>query len=150
MIQEKRNDNDLKRKDFSEIVLEPYGNNNFTKPQKAQQEADKTSRPGHISRKLTMIVKLIRICILDDSTESESSIMSEEFEDVNGTDGKSVMEGLKSVQCPYEGDDLEFWLTDFELQLTLIEVKSQWLKRLALQRFLPVEVRRNQRSVKTL
>ena len=118
--------------------------------QKAQQEADKTSRPGHLSRKLTMIVKLIRICILDDCTESESSIMSEEFEDVNGTDGKSVMEGLKSVQCPYERDDLEFWLTDFELQLTLIEVKSQWLKRLALQRFLPVEVRRNQRSVKTL
>ena len=27
------------------------------------------------------------------------------------------------------------------MQLTLIEVKSQWLKRLALQRFLPVEIR---------
>ena len=77
--------------------------------------------------------------ILNDSSESVN--MGDEFEDVNGTDGKSAMEGLKSVQCPYEGDDLEYWFTEFELQLTLIEVKSQWLKRLALQRFLPVEVR---------
>ena len=32
----------MKRKDFSEIVLEPHGNNNFTKPKKLNR---KLTRP---------------------------------------------------------------------------------------------------------
>ena len=94
-----------------------------------------------------------------DGTDSESVLIENvdelldlsdnmaEFDTINGTDGATAMENLKSVQCPFELSDIEYWFTEFELQLTLIDVQSQWLKRLALQRFLPPEIRQ---EVKTL
>ena len=94
-----------------------------------------------------------------DGTDSESVLIENvdelldlsdnmaEFDTINGTDSATAMENLKSVQCPFELSDIEYWFTEFELQLTLIDVQSQWLKRLALQRFLPPEIRQ---EVKTL
>ena len=38
-----------------------------------------------------------------------------EFDTINGTDGATAMEGLKSVQCPFELSDIEYWFTEFEL-----------------------------------
>ena len=59
----------------------------------------------------------------------------------NGTDGEKAIDKLNTVVCPFDKTDIDYWFTELEMQLALINVKSQWLKRLAIQRFLPVEIR---------
>ena len=71
----------------------------------------------------------------------------EDFDVENGTDGKEALTKLGSVKCDFSKDDIEFWFTEFETQLEVIEVKAQWTKRIALQRFLPAEIKE---EVKTL
>ena len=81
--------------------------------------------------------------ILEDS--KNEAIM--DFESENGVDGKTALADLKAVTCPFMQDDIEFWFTQLESQLEVIEIKSQWYKRLALQRFLPPEI---QAEIKSL
>ena len=69
------------------------------------------------------------------------------FQAADGKDGDKALDKLGSVQCPFNKDDLDFWFCEFEGQLELIDVQSQWLKRTALQRFLPIEIKE---EVKTL
>ena len=75
--------------------------------------------------------------ILDDEAVANMA----DFDVENGTDGEKAIAQLNTVQCPFDRGDIEYWFSELEMQLSLIEVKSQWLKRLALQRFLPVEIR---------
>ena len=64
-----------------------------------------------------------------------------DFEAENGEDGEKAMDNLRAVQCPFNKEDLDFWFSEFEGQLEVIEVKSQWTKKTALQRFLPNEIK---------
>ena len=74
----------------------------------------------------------------------------EDFDVENGQDGEKAIEKLGGVQCPFSKSDIEFWFSQLETQLTLVEVKSQWLKRIAVQRFLPVEVQEEVRGLLTI
>ena len=78
--------------------------------------------------------------ILDDSDMAD-------FDVENETDGKSALDKLGSVKCDFSKDDIEFWFTELESQLEIIEVKSQWTKRIALQRFLPAEIKQEVKSL---
>ena len=70
-----------------------------------------------------------------------------EFQSENGEDGATAMDNLRSVQCPFNKEDIEFWFSQLEGQLEVISIKSQWLKRIALQRFLPVEIQSDVKSL---
>ena len=70
-----------------------------------------------------------------------------DFDKENADDSATAMENLRSVQCPFNKGDLEFWFSQLEDQLTLIGVKKQWTKKIALVRFLPPEI---QNEVKSL
>ena len=83
--------------------------------------------------------------ILEDSLENV--VVMADFDTENENDGEKAMEKLCTVQCPYNPNDLEFWFTELEGQLEIIEIKSQWSKRMALQKLLPLEVKE---EVKTL
>ena len=85
--------------------------------------------------------------ILND--DSEVSIVMD-FDAENGTDGKSALGDLKGVQCPFIQEDIEFWFGQLEAQLEVIEVKSQWMKRIALQRFLPPEIQEEVKGLLSL
>ena len=85
--------------------------------------------------------------ILND--DSEVSIVMD-FDAENGTDGKSALSDLKGVQCPFIQEDIEFWFGQLEAQLEVIEVKSQWMKRIALQRFLPPEIQEEVKGLLSL
>ena len=85
----------------------------------------------------------IDLAILNDS--SDKIIMN--FDQENGADGDKAIEKVSNLSCPYNKNDVEFWFMTLESQLELIEVKSQWLKRMALLRVLPIEV---QEEVKAL
>ena len=84
--------------------------------------------------------------ILDEVSESDNAsvqeevdqpaIMAEEFDVQNDTDGDKALSQLQSAQCPFSKSDIDFWFCQLESQLELIEVKSQWMKRMALLRFL--------------
>ena len=83
-------------------------------------------------------------------TESEAENLlaeMESFEVENGTDGADALSKLGHVKCEFSKEDIEFWFTELETQLEIIEVKSQWTKRIALQRFLPAEIKE---EIKTL
>ena len=69
------------------------------------------------------------------------------FETENGADDAKAMDNLRTVQCPFNKDDIEFWFSQLEDQMTLIGVKAQWTKKVALVRFLPPEI---QSEVKSL
>ena len=86
----------------------------------------------------------------EDSDIDIDSVIMTDFDKEDGTDGKGAMSELKGVQCPFMKDDIEYWFRQLEGQLEIIEVKSQWLKRLALQRFLPVEIQSEVKSLFTL
>ena len=80
----------------------------------------------------------------DSIAESEiESLLAEDimadFDREDGTDGKEAMKNLATVSVAFDKEDLYFWFTQLEGQLEMIEVKSQWMKRLAMQKFLPLD-----------
>ena len=92
--------------------------------------------------------------ILDDTegdsvtTDTDNSaVIMEDFEKENGTDGDKALDKLSGLNIPFNKNDIEFWFSNVEGRLELIQVKSQWLKRMALLQLLPAEV---QEEVKSL
>ena len=65
--------------------------------------------------------------ILDD--EEPPNIEMVDFEAENADDSATAMDNLRSVQCPFNKADIEFWFSQLEDQLTLIGVKKQWTKK---------------------
>ena len=82
---------------------------------------------------------------LDQINPTEAGIM--DFDAENGIDGANAMDKMASVKCEFTRDDIEFWFTELETQLEVIDVKSQWSKRIALQRFLPADVKQEVKSL---
>ena len=80
------------------------------------------------------------------SEELEEAEMVD-FQDENGTDADKAVEKLGGLQCPFDKNDLEFWFSGLESQLEILGVKSQWVKRLALQRVLPIEIQQDVKSL---
>ena len=84
---------------------------------------------------------------VDDVDIDSIDAMAVNFDQEDGTDGEKALDNLRTIHCPYNKEDVDFWFYQLEDQLTLIEVKSQWTKKVALSRFLPIEV---QNEVKSL
>ena len=82
-----------------------------------------------------------------DSEVAELLGIMVDFDAENGDDSATAMDNLRSVQCPFNKGDIEFWFSQLEDQLTLIGVKKQWTKKIALVRFLPPDI---QNEVKSL
>ena len=75
----------------------------------------------------------------DSDNEEEEDAMAD-FDQQNEDDSATAMDNLRTVVCPYNKEDIVFWFSQLEDQLTLIGVKKQWTKKIALVRFLPPEV----------
>ena len=73
-----------------------------------------------------------------------------DFEVQNEDDSNTALENLRTVHCPFNKDDIEFWFSQLEDQLTLIGVKKQWTKKIALVRFLPPEMQNEVKSLLVL
>ena len=82
--------------------------------------------------------------------EPEEAGKMADFDAEDGTDGKTALGEIKGVVCPFMKDDIEFWFGQLEGQLEVIEVKSQWLKRIALQRFLPADIQEEVKGLLSL
>ena len=80
----------------------------------------------------------------------EESITMVDFDAENAEDSASAMDNLRSVHCPFNKSDIEFWFSQLEDQLTLIGVKRQWTKKIALSRFLPPEIQTEVKSLMKL
>ena len=78
-------------------------------------------------------------------SEDKCDIMDFDLE--NGVDGEKALDKMSAVKCEFTKDDIEFWFSELETQLEVIEIKSQWSKRIALQRFLPAEVKQEVKSL---
>ena len=73
-----------------------------------------------------------------------------DFDAENADDTATAMDNLRSVHCPFNKSDIEFWFSQLEDQLTLIGVKKQWTKKIALSRFLPPEIQTEVKSLMKL
>ena len=83
--------------------------------------------------------------ILDDTDQNEVEMT--EFDEENGTDGEKAMEKLGAIKCPFNKADVDFWFAELESQLEVINVKSQWTKKVALQMLLPIEIKTEIKSL---
>ena len=113
----------------------------------AQEEADKA-----LQDLLNIDPDILVDTEASDIPEEEVQRIFEEdtmadFDKENGTDGDKALEKMGNLVCPFSLEDLDFWFSELEGQLEMIEVKSLWSKRMALQRLLPMEVKE---EVKTL
>ena len=59
-----------------------------------------------------------------------------QFEDSNGTDGPDVLNKLSSIKVPWD-DDVKYFFFEIENQMEIINVQSQWIKRVILANNLP-------------
>ena len=109
--------------------------NQFLASKKAQEEADLAYR------------ELVHEFLQLDPNIFEEDKMVVDFYEENGEDGEKALESLGGIQCPFMKDDVVFWFGQFEAQLMVIKVKSQWVKRIALQRFLPADVKQEVKSL---
>ena len=69
-----------------------------------------------------------------------------DFEDVNEADPPEVMGKLASVKVPWDRKDVGWWFSELEMQMTLINIKSQWIKRVILSNNLPDNVKQEVKS----
>ena len=63
-----------------------------------------------------------------------------DFEDQNETDGAKALANVQSLKFDFDRKNIKTWLRRFEVRLEFLEVKSQWLKRVALENLIPVDV----------
>ena len=63
-----------------------------------------------------------------------------EFMDQNETDGTKALSNVQGLKFEFDRHDIKTWLRRFEVRLEFLEVKSQWLKRVALENAIPVDV----------
>ena len=63
-----------------------------------------------------------------------------EFMDQNDIDGTKALSNVQGLKFEFDRHDIKTWLRRFEVRLEFLEVKSQWLKRVALENALPIDV----------
>ena len=83
---------------------------------------------------------------LNQPPPEEAGTMTD-FDRENGVDAEKALDKLGGIKVPFDQSDIEYWFCELEGQLETIGVKSQWVKRIALQQFLPVEVRAEVKSL---
>ena len=65
--------------------------------------------------------------VVDQPPPAEAAIMVD-FEEQNEDDSATAMDNLRGIHCPFNKEDIVFWFSQLEDQLTLIGVKKQWTK----------------------
>ena len=63
-----------------------------------------------------------------------------EFMDQDDTDGTKALANVQGLKFEFDRHDIKTWLRRFEVRLEFLEVKSQWLKRVALENAIPVDI----------
>ena len=112
---------------------------------KAQREADEAVKnlleidPSIFEKEDEISIADSEVSELLLDTEPVDKMVDSDAED--GADGASALSDLKSLGCPFNKEDIEFWFMTLEGQLEFIEVKSQWLKRIGCKNSFPWKFR---------
>ena len=114
----------------------------------AQAEADQACKdllnidPDLFEEKKSVTIPESEILdVLNEADLLTADITMADFETENGVDGEKALDKLGSIKLEFDKEDIEMWFSELEGQLEVIEVKAQWTKRTALQRFLPLEIK---------
>ena len=59
--------------------------------------------------------------VSEDILNDSNDITMADFEAENGTDWDKAMDKLGTVKCEFSKDDIEFWFSELESQLEVIE-----------------------------
>ena len=120
----------------------------------AQAEADQACKdllnidPDLFEEKESVTIPESEILdVLNEADLLTADITMADFETENGVDGEKALDKLGSIKLEFDKEDIEMWFSELEGQLEVIEVKAQWTKRTALQRFLPLEIKSEAKSL---
>ena len=102
-------------------------------------------QPSHLSESVNIDESEVE-ALLGNNLEAAEM----DFDKENEADSATALDNIRAIQCPFNKEDIEFWFSQLEDQLTLIGVKKQWTKKIALVRFLPAEVQSEVKSLLTL
>ena len=72
------------------------------------------------------------------------------FDTEDGVDGDKAQEHARSVKVEFAPNNIKFWFTELEAEMTMASVKSQWLKKTVLQRNLPTKQKEDVMDLLTL
>ena len=64
-----------------------------------------------------------------------------DFDTINTPDDNAVLAKLASVKVTWHQDDIHYWFFELETQMELINITSQWVKRIVLATNLPETVK---------
>ena len=64
-----------------------------------------------------------------------------DFEDVDTADAPEVMGKLASLKITWDPKDINWWFSELKMQMTLLNIQSQWIERVNLSNNLPDDVR---------
>ena len=73
-----------------------------------------------------------------------------DFDALNENDGDKAQELARSIKVDFDPNDVRYWFSELEGEMTMATVKSQWLKRTVLQRNLPKKQKEDVKALLTL
>ena len=77
----------------------------------------------------------------EDRPTENPAVMTDEFDTIDVGDAPEALSKLGSIKVPWDHRDVAYWSFELELQMTIFNVGSQWVKRIILANNLPPEVR---------
>ena len=60
-----------------------------------------------------------------------------EFDRADANDGDRAQEHARHIKMDFDPNDVVFWFSQLEAEMTMASVNSQWMKKTVLQRVLP-------------
>ena len=67
--------------------------------------------------------------------------MATNFEDIDDAEAPETLSRLTSVKVTWDSQDVDYWFTELENGMELINIKSQWVKRVILSNNLPEQIK---------
>ena len=80
-----------------------------------------------------------------DEFEDAADNMSE-FDSIDGADPPECLGKLGSIKVPWDSD-VSYWFSELESQMDIIQIKSQWIKRVVCSNNLPPEVKAEMKAL---
>ena len=74
---------------------------------------------------------------------SNPSVIMVNFDNENGQDPENIHTKLQSITLEFDHQDIPYWFSQAEMQMEIWGIKSQWMKRIVLQRLLQKKVAMN-------
>ena len=79
--------------------------------------------------------------VSDGEDPDPRAVVMADFEDIDEAEAGDTLGKLQAVKVTWDPRDVEYWFTELENSMEMINIKSQWVKRVILSNNLPEPIR---------